>query len=76
VAATERPMTISAFHAASPTPAIVAKISRTAPCPRVGGGIAASPFICSLGGLPTTPCSDQNQRMPSGPPPGSIGLDY
>ena len=53
-------MTISAFHAASPTPAIVAKISRTAPRP---GQVLRHGRRCISTGLPKTPSSDQNQRM-------------
>ena len=37
-------------------------------CALASSSVAASPFMCTLGGLPTTPYSDQNQRMLSGPP--------
>jgi hypothetical protein len=37
-------------------------------CALASSSVAASPFRCTFGGLPTTPCSDQNQRMLSGPP--------
>ena len=32
-------------------------------CALAWSSVAASPFMCTLGGLPTTPYNDQNQRV-------------
>jgi NaMN:DMB phosphoribosyltransferase len=57
----QRKQLVTAFPPASPTPAI-------ANCALASSSVGAWPFVCTLDGLPTTPYSDQNQRMWSGPP--------